>query len=390
MLHRLKASRMTRSHHSQGQGLVEFALVLPVLLLLLVAAVDFGRVYLGWINLNQMARIAANYAAINPDADFASASGTYQTLVLQDARANNCDLVAPGTAPAPTFPSGTDLGDPATVRLTCEFTVLTPILSNILGGTVPVSASSTFPVRSGAVSGIPVGGGTSNVPIAEFSGSPTSGLEGMVVQFQDESQNAPLLWDWDFGDGGFSFAQNPSHTYTAPGTYTVTLTASNPAGGDTETKVGYIVVSPLPTGLTADFSGTPTSGVRPLNVAFTDLSTGNPTSWSWTFGDGGTSTAQDPSHNYTAAGVYDVTLTVSDGTTSNSQTKTAYITVDEATCIVPNVSDGFVRKVAARQTLEGLGFVVVTVGDNTNWRVSVQIPQGGLEVPCGSTVTIYQ
>lgn len=61
----------------------------------------------------------------------------------------------------------------------------------------------------------------------------------------------------------------------------------------------------------ADFSGTPLFGTAPLTVAFTDLSTGTPTSWAWSFGDGGTSTAQNPTHIYTAPGVYTVTLTAS-------------------------------------------------------------------------------
>ena len=60
----------------------------------------------------------------------------------------------------------------------------------------------------------------------------------------------------------------------------------------------------------ANFSGSPTSGTEPLTVNFTDLSTGSITSWAWTFGDGGTSTAQNPSHTYTSAGTYTVALTV--------------------------------------------------------------------------------
>ena len=77
----------------------------------------------------------------------------------------------------------------------------------------------------------------------------------------------------------------------------------------------------------ASFTGTPVSGNAPLTVAFTDASTGSPTSWSWTFGDGGTSTAQNPSRTYTAGGTYTVALTVSNAAGSNTQTRTGYITV---------------------------------------------------------------
>jgi PKD repeat protein len=79
----------------------------------------------------------------------------------------------------------------------------------------------------------------------------------------------------------------------------------------------------------ADFVGTPTSGTAPLTVDFTDLSTNSPTSWYWTFGDGGTSTNQDPSYEYTSAGTYTVTLTATNAFGSDDETKINYITVNE-------------------------------------------------------------
>lgn len=78
--------------------------------------------------------------------------------------------------------------------------------------------------------------------------------------------------------------------------------------------------------VTANFSGTPTSGAAPLTVNFTDLSTGSPTSWSWNFGDGGTSTAQNPSHAYASAGTYNVTLTATNACGSDPEVKNAYVT----------------------------------------------------------------
>ena len=77
----------------------------------------------------------------------------------------------------------------------------------------------------------------------------------------------------------------------------------------------------------AAFNATPTSGCAPLTVNFTDQSTGNITSWSWTFGDGGTSTLQNPSHQYTSAGSYNVTLNVTTACSSSNITRTDYITV---------------------------------------------------------------
>ncbi len=79
--------------------------------------------------------------------------------------------------------------------------------------------------------------------MADFSGSPQSGPAPLTVSFTDLSTNSPTSWDWTFGDGGTSQAQNPSHQYTSVGTYTVSLTAANAYGQDTETKPDYITVA---------------------------------------------------------------------------------------------------------------------------------------------------
>jgi PKD repeat protein len=165
-------------------------------------------------------------------------------------------------------------------------------------------------------------------PTAGFVGSPTSGTEPLTVDFTNQSSNA-TSYSWDFGDGGSSTATNPSHTYDAAGTYTVSLTATNACGSDVETKTDYITVNPCVAPV-ADFSGSPTSGDAPLTVDFTDLSS-DATSWSWDFGDGGSSTAQNPSHTYDAAGTYTVSLTATNGCGSDGETKTDYITVTEPT-----------------------------------------------------------
>jgi PKD repeat protein len=85
------------------------------------------------------------------------------------------------------------------------------------------------------------------------------------------------------------------------------------------------VAPPVPAIPVANFSGAPTSGTAPLQVQFTDLTTGIPTSWAWTFGDGGTSTQQNPLYTYAASGTYNVTLTATNGLGSNGVTKNSYI-----------------------------------------------------------------
>jgi len=170
-------------------------------------------------------------------------------------------------------------------------------------------------------------------PTAAFSGSPTSGLVPLGVQFTDQSSpgSAPITsWLWAFGDGSTSTSQSPAHTYNLAGTYDVSLTVTTADGTNSTTKVGYITVNPR-VGPTAAFSGAPTSGLQPLTVQFTDQSvagTSPISSWLWTFGDGGTSTAKNPSHVYNAAGTYTVSLTVTTADGTNALTKTNYITVN--------------------------------------------------------------
>jgi len=78
-------------------------------------------------------------------------------------------------------------------------------------------------------------------PTADFTATPTTGYTPLTINFTDTSTGVPTTWDWDFGDGStHGTTQNPTHIYTAPGTYTVTLIATNSAGSDTEIKTDYI------------------------------------------------------------------------------------------------------------------------------------------------------
>jgi serine protease len=329
--------------------------------------------------------------------------------------------------------------------------------------------------RIDAYAALTYGGGAP--PVANFSGSPTSGLVPRTVNFTDMSTGSPDAWDWNFGDGSpHSSSQNPSHEYASEGTYTVSLSVTNAYGADSEVKTGYIQVfgggliqsfalsdisvggtvsgnytathasdngyevitevtsndnnvrkrysylehkwnfnvvagssvtfyveayrpnnaegdnftfqystdnvnftnlvtvasateqtysATLPVSGTvyirvvdtnhgrgtldndsvyidymviesvsgpvapiAAFSGTPTSGSAPLDVNFTDLSTGDPTSWDWDFGDGSPhSGAQNPGHTYAADGLYTVTLIATNAQGSDTEVKNNYITV---------------------------------------------------------------
>jgi PKD repeat protein len=162
-------------------------------------------------------------------------------------------------------------------------------------------------------------------PTANFSGTPTNGTAPLTVTFTDTSSNSPTSWSWTFGDTGTSTSQNPSHTYTTPGTYTVTLIASNSGGSGTNTQNDLITVLTLPS--VAGFTASPTNGPAPLSVNFTDASTGSVTGWAWAFGDGNTSTSQNPSDIYTNPGTYTVQEIVTGNGGSGTNTQTALIGV---------------------------------------------------------------
>ncbi len=160
-----------------------------------------------------------------------------------------------------------------------------------------------------------------SVPAAAFGASATDVVAGQdIVTFTDNSTGDIDSWAWDFGDNTtvtWSAATRPtggtvSHTYTDGGTYTVSLTVTNAAGSDVETKTGYITVHAAPK---AVFS----SLAKDQVVQFSDSSTGEITSWEWDFGDG---TVQDwdanardaasgkISHAYDKSGTYVVSLKV--------------------------------------------------------------------------------
>ena len=161
-------------------------------------------------------------------------------------------------------------------------------------------------------------------PIAAFVGTPTTVTAGSSVQFTDQSLNSPTSWLWVFGDGSGNTNQNPLHTYTSVGNYTVNLTATNTGGSNTLSKVNYIQVVALAAPV-ANFTSNVSSGQHPLAVQFTDTSSNVPTSWVWSFGDGGISSVQNPLHTFTSGGNYTVNLTAYNA--AGNSTVTHYINV---------------------------------------------------------------
>ncbi|MEP7167881.1 MAG: PKD domain-containing protein [Bacteroidota bacterium] len=162
-----------------------------------------------------------------------------------------------------------------------------------------------------------------NVAAVTISVSDTSGCKPLPVDFNNQT-NGATSWQWNFGDGGTSNIQNPSHTYTDTGTYSITLIVSIAAGCvDTVLFSDYITV----TAPFVDFTSPTVAVCAPSLVSFTDLSL-NTVSYLWNFGDGITSTSQNPSHIYNIPGNYTISLTAWDSTgCSETKVKTDFIHV---------------------------------------------------------------
>jgi parallel beta-helix repeat protein len=173
---------------------------------------------------------------------------------------------------------------------------------------------------------------------AQFTADVTSGYAQLMVQFTDLSSGNPISWEWDFQNDGTidSDVQNPEWIYNEAGTYTVSLTVSDGGSEETNIKENYITVVEGPAaGFTADI----TSGYAPLEVSFEDLSTqglGVIVEWFWDFGDGNTSSLQNPVNIYQNVGLYTVSLAVTDDDdVTNTQTKTDYIVLHTTIINVP-------------------------------------------------------
>jgi PKD repeat protein len=392
--------------------------VLPIIMMLTLTALDFGRIYLGYINIQNMARIAANFAANNPDAWTASLNPAvqatrdqskikYQNEIRSDASASNCSLpkvAGVATAPAPTFKKadGTvttapTIGDRADVGITCTFGVITPVISNVVGGSVQVSAASTFPVKTGMTvpaGGVVVGSAPNAAFMANTVQAPTAltGIKDFTVQFDDTSGGSPTAWAWDFNcDGNTDSTQrDPIYVFTiAPTSCLVKLTASNLYGSSSMTQ--QITVN---NATIVDFTITPSGGNAPLPVTFADNgSTPGGLLYTWTFGllqgvaTGPTLTTT--SHTYNTAGTYTVTLTITYLTGPVTVSKT--VSVGSTLCTVPPLKN--VKRFAAQATWNASGFTgLVTDGIGapllTDYNIKSQSEVGGDTKPCTIGVVV--
>ncbi len=171
--------------------------------------------------------------------------------------------------------------------------------------------------------------GTNQPPTANASATPSTGQGPLAVNFSSAGSKDPdgtiATYNWTFSDGGSSTLANPSHTYASEGTYIATLIVTDNGGLSATATVTVTVTPPPNKPPVAAAAASPASGYAPLDVSFSSDGSSDPDGkiigYSWSFGDGGTSTSPNPGHMYNSVGAFTATLTVTDdrgGTNSKS------------------------------------------------------------------------
>jgi PKD repeat protein len=202
-----------------------------------------------------------------------------------------------------------------------------PTHTYLVGGTYAATLTVTDNEGGTDVKSVTINVAAENVaPTVIVSADPTDGRAPLTVEFSSagsfDEDGTIVSYVWDFGDGSpVDNSPDTSHTY-APGTWTATLTATDDDGASTTVPVTiFSTVNQAPTAVA---TGTPLSGLAPLEVEFDSSgssdSDGEIVAWAWNFGDGNTSTDPNPTHLYAVPGSYIATLTITDneGATANA------------------------------------------------------------------------
>lgn len=311
--------------------MVEFALILPLFLLLLLIAVDFGRLFFTYIQVNNAAREGAHYAAKSPTDAAGIAAQVGQETNTQAQRGAESPLTSTATCAdslgasiaCSSAAAGIGPGNTVRVNVSQPFTFFTPLINGFFSNNLILNASATATVLDyAAAPGATSPPGVCPLPTAVF----TVTVTGLSI-FVDPSASRPnsglcnisgYNWDWGDTNTDVGTASGSTHLYDSAGTYTVTLETTDQAGFATATQsvtVGSVPTPPPCTKPVALFTYTSSGKV----FTFTDASTvADPVhcgiaTWAWDFG-GGTpnlGNAQNPPPvTYQGANNHTVTLTV--------------------------------------------------------------------------------
>jgi len=265
------AVRRHLATRSRGQSLVEFALILPIFLMFVAACLDLGRVFYANISLNNAAREGAMQAATKnatfiQDGPCDPVNNNIVCRVQLESKGSPVQIAATDiTRTCSVFGCPRAAGSTATITVRGTFRLITPLLSAVFGGqTINLTSSATAQIEylpQIATATAPP------VPVADFTWSPSSPVEGDTVTFDPSASTGnPTGWQWDFdGDGiADSTLQNPTHVFAA-GTYSVTLTVVNLSGVGSKIKTIVVATSGTPTA-TADPTATPIPCTYPPDV----------------------------------------------------------------------------------------------------------------------------
>lgn len=215
--------------------------------------------------------------------------------------------------------------------------------------------------------------------VCTASGNPTSGQAPLTVQFDGSHRGGcpDYTYSWNFGDGSTSNEQNPSHTYYSEGSYSASLTVTDSKNTAAEGSVYITADCPQ---LVVIASGNPTSGTVPFTVEFAGTATGgcpNHT-YAWNFGDGNTSSEQNPSHTYSTEGDYTALLTVTDSKNNKQQKSVSikssaeeYIPTPEKPVILQGVNFEFDKSILVADSRQILDRVAASLLAHPEVKVEV-------------------
>ncbi|HET9083765.1 MAG TPA: PKD domain-containing protein [Candidatus Limnocylindrales bacterium] len=324
-----------RRRSSRGQSLVELALIAPVFLILLLTAIDLGRLMYSQITITNAAKEGALVA---------SQGGTWQAnagcsdtntvmcgalteaqggfIVVDQTAVNLSPAVCDKDAP---YPAG---GPPTvTVEVTAPFRLVTPIVASIVGNNIVLHASADAECLAVPAVTFP----TAPDPVAAFTATPMSGNAPLDVTFDGSGSTAPGAtitdYSWSFGASG----PVVTHTYSAAGSYTVVLTVTDSRGhtgsSNVTINVGATPTAPPPSCPTIDFTwvdrhnnGNPHR--MDLNATLSPATSGYNYAWSGAFTVVGPSNRAGVTVNFTSGGSQTVAVTATLGSCTVTTTKT--------------------------------------------------------------------
>lgn len=323
------------------------ALVLPLLVLLMLITIDFGRAFFSYVQISNAAREGASYAALSPTDTAGILAAARKETNAQSQTGETAIQIPPPVCRAPSGTvincltakdSGTGQGNTITVTVREQFSFLTPLVNNFWQNNFQMSAAATATVFGYVATGPGTPPGGCAPPTASFSVVADSTL----VIYANPNTSSPLSgvctisgYNWTWGDGNdeVGTATGNYHTFASAGIYTVKLEVTNQGGSSITTRVVTVPAPPPPPVCAkpvANFTWTTTGNGANKVYTYKDASTvADPvkcpiTDWYWTFTDlGGThSNAQFPApFSYGKGGSHPVTLQVTNAGGSTSITK---------------------------------------------------------------------